>query len=100
MSVPPYARISSGWLELSTLITSAPRNASSLPAYGPAHTLVSSTIRTPSSGPPRDTLGGLSCGDLTTGVARGIEALRRISSVCSPRTGAALMMRAGDALNR
>src|SRR4051812_33281095 len=57
MSTPPYARISSRLVMLSTLITSAPRCASILPAYGPAQTLVSSRTRTPFSGPPRSGMG-------------------------------------------
>src|SRR5579864_950744 len=54
MSTPPKARSSSKLVLLSTLMTSAPRKARSLPACGPAQTLVSSRTRTPSSGPPRD----------------------------------------------
>src|ERR1700742_1910725 len=98
MSVPPYARISSGRPAVSTLITSAPNSASSFPAYGPAHTLVSSTTRTPSNGPPRGVPGGLSCGDLILNRVRGPRTSARTSAVCCPRAGAEHVISAGEQL--
>src|SRR6476660_3206382 len=47
----PQARVSSPALERSTLITSAPRSASTWPAHGPARMRASSSTRTPANGP-------------------------------------------------
>src|SRR5262245_39271239 len=51
MNGGPHARVSSPAPARSTLITSAPRSASSCPAQGPARMRASSTTRRPASGP-------------------------------------------------
>src|SRR5436305_1371399 len=51
MNGGPQARVSSPVLERSTLITSAPRSASTWPAHGPARMRASSTTRRPDNGP-------------------------------------------------
>src|SRR5215468_3428904 len=51
MNGGPQARVSSPAPSRSTLITSAPRSASSCPAHGPARMRASSTTRRPASGP-------------------------------------------------
>src|ERR1044072_1955527 len=51
MNGGPQARVSSPVLERSTLITSAPRSASTWPAHGPARMRASSSTRTPANGP-------------------------------------------------
>src|ERR1700704_223638 len=47
----PQPRVSSPVLRRSTLITSAPRSASTWPAHGPARMRASSSTRRPDSGP-------------------------------------------------
>src|SRR6266576_215894 len=51
MNGGPQARVSSPVLERSTLMTSAPRSASTCPAQGPARMRASSKTRTPANGP-------------------------------------------------
>src|ERR1044072_1447211 len=51
MNGGPQARVSSPVLERSTLITSAPRSASTWPAHGPARIRANSNTRTPANGP-------------------------------------------------
>ena len=54
MNGGPQARVSSPVFERSTLITSAPRSASTCPAHGPARMRANSSTRTPANGPDLD----------------------------------------------
>src|SRR3954468_3824599 len=54
MNGGPQARVSSPVFERSTLMTSAPRSASTCPAQGPARIRASSSTRTPANGPGMD----------------------------------------------
>src|SRR5580765_5004511 len=58
MNGGPQARVSSPVLQRSTLMTSAPRSASTCPAQGPARMRASSKTRTPANGPD---MGGFLC---------------------------------------